>query len=191
MENTDIFNIKLKLISISLKLNKLNLENISNIALILGINNNNLNKNELIKLIIEYLNKFNIKNLEDFEKELLYTLKENNVINDNKILNNTILNNNIENESDTDSINKNFNKMKISNHFTKPKKRNYLQMLEDSKKIKTEKSQDTEIKAKKNENSDNSEENLDNSNNSIKTNIISKGDKKNKKIHIKKNNVSA
>ena len=71
MKDIDSFNINIKLVSISLKLNKLNSENISNIAFILGIYNTNLNKNKLIKLEIEYLKKLKLKELGEIQKEFM------------------------------------------------------------------------------------------------------------------------
>jgi len=60
MEDKDNLNIKLKLIS--LLLIKIDIINLSNIAIILDINNQNLSKNELIKIIIDHLKITNIKN---------------------------------------------------------------------------------------------------------------------------------
>ncbi len=111
MKDKDSFNINIKLVSISLKLNKLNSENIFNNALILGINNTNLNKKELIKLIIEHLKKLKLKELEEFQKQLMINLDEKNTNNDNRNINNIIKKNHIEIESDIDTINQNFNKI--------------------------------------------------------------------------------
>ena len=55
---------------------------------------------------------------------------------DNININNIKNNNDLEIVSETESLNNNFNNMCISFGISNPKKRNYLEMLENSKNIK-------------------------------------------------------
>lgn len=133
-------------------------------------------------MIIEYLKIFKLNELEDFEKELVLDLEETIYL----IIEIYITKLTIMIETDTSGMNKNLNKLNISYKFTKiPKKKNYLEILEESKKNKIDNSINKEFKEMINENPDNNKSNLDNSMNSIKSNL-NKGNKKNKTNSNKK-----
>ena len=135
MENKENFNLKMKLISISLKLNKLELESLENICNILNINKNNITtKGELINIIIEYLKKLDKTEINIFENTLNINI-DNSQINlntENNSINEEIMQNDQSSESEISNIN---GKIKDININKYKKKRNYLEMLSESKKI--------------------------------------------------------
>jgi len=116
MENKIKFNMKMKLILISLKLNKLEIEALENISSILNININNIKaKGEIIKLIIEYIQNIDIHEKNEFENTLNIKIgnTKKNLTSENNTIKGDTLQNEENSESESSRLNKKMNDWKI------------------------------------------------------------------------------
>ena len=138
MEDKNKFSFNLKLISITLKLNKLEYDSIYNIASIFDLDNNIPDKKSLINKIIDYLKKFNYNELINFENEIKLNISPNkvdNLPNDNQKVENDLNKDKDEEDNlslELSSINNNIDCLNINNNKYK-RKRTYNEMLIENK----------------------------------------------------------
>ena len=141
MENSSSFQINMKICKILLKLNLLSFNIILNLALILGINTQNKDKDKLITDMISYLKNQDIININNFQ-----TILEENVP-DNKNEQQVFTNKNEINDSESidSSITSKINNINFNNNKYK-KKRTHNEMLEKNNNIIIENSNNDEMK---------------------------------------------
>lgn len=135
MENKGNFKLKMKLISISLRLKKLEYQSLENIFNILNININNIKtKGEIIKLIIDYIQNLDISEIIEFENTLNINIDntQKKVNNENNAINDDTIQKEENSESEFSSVNNKMNNLTINKY---KKNRNYIQMISESNKL--------------------------------------------------------